>query len=253
VQQLIERLEVELDDVTEVEVAIVGGELSIAEGDGPLRLQAEVLDGPPVAVDCSGGVVRIRHQDRTLGGLIVRRMRANVRLRVPTGTPVRAAVVSADMLLDGLTGPVSANTVSGDVTATALTGSVQLRTVSGDVGLQHVDGTLSANSVSGDVTISDGRLTDLFVRTVSGDVMADLEWAPESNAEVATVSGDAVLRVPSSSGLHFDASTLAGDLRCDLPLVVDRADRRHLIGIAGNGSSRFVARTTSGDVTVLAR
>ena len=252
-QQLIERVEIELDDVSEVEVALVAGELSIAEGDGPLRLDAEVLDGPALDVSKDGGRVRIRHHEHGLQGVIVKRLRANVRLRVPKGTPVQADVVSAEVLLDGLTGTVSARAVSGDVTGTALTGETDLRTVSGDIGLKLVDGSFRIGTVSGDITISDGRLTGLSATSVSGDVMADLEVAPESRTTVTTVSGNVVLRLPGAAGVGIDLRTLSGDLRCELPLVVDRAGRRHLSGTAGNGSAAISATTTSGDVALLGR
>ena len=252
-----DRLELELDDIHEVDVRIVGGEISItaggAEATTTVRVEVDVLKGPDVEVTVEDGVLVVQHQPpRSLGSLFGAgpSMQASVTLLVPERTDVRARAVSGDVFVAGIRASSSISTVSGRITATGLDGEVGLRTVSGDIDVQGVAGTVRVNAVSGDLTISGGAADEVSVRSVSGDLTLDFDEAPD--VDCTTVSGDVAARFPSDAGLDVDAITVSGRLESGFPDVLDSGKRR-LRGRIGDGGRRLSVRTTSGDVTVLRR
>lgn len=251
-----DRLELELEDVHEVDVRLVGGEVSITacgRESTSVRLEVEVLRGPDVEVDVVEGVLVVAQQPvKTLGALLNGDLavRANVTLIVPEGTDVRARTVSGDVFVAGIRSSSSLTTVSGRITATALDGEVGLRTVSGDIVVQGVDGSVRANAVSGDVTISGGAPSEVTARSVSGELTLDFDGVPD--VDCTTVSGDVAVRLPSHAGVDVDAVTVSGRLESGFPDALE-SGRRRLRGRIGDGGRRLSVRTTSGDVTVLRR
>ena len=251
-----DRLELELEGIHEVDVRIVGGEVSITAGareTTSVRLEVEVLKGPDVEVGCDGGVLVVQHQPiRSLGGLLNGDLsvRANVSVIVPEGTEVRARAVSGDVFVGGIRSSSSLTTVSGRITATGLEGEVGLRTVSGDIDVQGVEGTVRVNAVSGDVTISGGAPDEVSARSVSGELTLDFDGVPD--VDCTTVSGDVAVRFPADAGLDLDAVTVSGRLESGFPDLLESGKRR-LWGRIGDGGHRLSVRTTSGDVTVLRR
>lgn len=251
-----DRLELELDEVDEVDVRIVGGEVSITAGSSAattVRLEVEVARGPHVDVEIGEGVLAVQHQPvRSLGGLLNGDLsvRATVSVIVPENTDVRVRTVSGDVFVGGIRASCSLSTVSGRITATALDGEVGLRSVSGDIDVQGVAGIVRANAVSGDVTISGGTPDEVTARTVSGELALDFDEAPD--VDCTTVSGDVAVRLPASAGVDLDAVTVSGRLQSGFPDLLESGKRR-LRGRIGAGGRRLVARTTSGDVIVLRR
>jgi hypothetical protein len=252
-----DRLDLELDDVAEVDVRIIGGEVTVTAAGREttaVRLEVEVLRGPAVVVDVRDGVLVVEHQPvRSLGSLLSGEMggvRANVSVIVPEGTETRVRTVSGDVFVAGIRSTTSLTTVSGRITATGLDGDVGLRSVSGDIDVQGVGGAVRANAVSGDVTISGGSPVEVTARAVSGELTLDFDEVPD--VDCTTVSGDVAIRLPADADVDVDAVTVSGRLESGYPDALD-ASKRHLRGRIGDGGRRLSVRTTSGDVTVLRR
>ena len=251
-----DRLELELDGIREVDVRIVGGEVSITAGareSTAVRLEVEVTRGPDVEVEADGGVLAVQHQPlRSVGSLFNGDLSvgAIVSVIVPEGTEARVRTVSGDVFVGGIRSSTSLTTVSGRITATALDGEVGLRTVSGDIDVQGVDGTVRANAVSGDVTISGGSPDEVTARSVSGELTLDFDDVPD--VDCTTVSGDVAVRLPADADVDFDAVTVSGRLESGFPDALE-AGKRRLRGRIGDGGPRLSVRTSSGDVTVLPR
>ena len=251
-----DRLELELDDIREVDVRIVGGEVSITAGAREatsVRLEVEVLKGPDVEIDAEDGVLSVQHQPvKSLGGLLSGDMavKAIVSVIVPEGTETRVRTVSGDVFVGGIRSASSLTTVSGRITATGLDGEVGLRTVSGDIDVQGIEGTVRANAVSGDVTISGGAPDEVTARSVSGELTLDFDEVPD--VDCTTVSGDVAVRLPADADVDVDAVTVSGRLESSFPDALE-AGKRRLRGRIGEGGRRLSVRTTSGDVTVLRR
>jgi DUF4097 and DUF4098 domain-containing protein YvlB len=252
-----DRLDLELEGIDELDVRIVAGEVTVTarSGDeGGVRLEVEVLRGPPVEVDVRDGRLLVEHQpvktwSSLLSGSI--NVEANVSVVVPEGTETRVRTVSGDVLVAGVRSSTSVSTVSGRITATALEGEVGLRTVSGDLEVQGVGGSVRTNAVSGDLTISGGDPVELTARAVSGDITLDFDAVPD--VDCTTVSGDIAVRLPADAALEVDAVTVSGRLESSYPDAMDGGKRRLRGSIGGGGRRRLTVRTTSGDMILLRR
>jgi DUF4097 and DUF4098 domain-containing protein YvlB len=220
------------------------------------KLAAEVS----VSVDRVGGRMEVhveypprsvsRHTHVEVFGEDMTRRRAEVDLvvYVPTGTPTRVETRSADLTVDGTSGPLEFGTTSGDVDIEKHAGTISVRstsgdlsgkqvegdldmsTTSGDMEVEHVGGTLRFDSTSGDLeaTDVDGSVT---VRTVSGDVVtrraggAVLVTTTSGDVSVKNVPGDVTIRTASgdvttaviSAMKHIAIVTTSGGVNLTLP------------------------------------
>jgi len=245
-------IRVELPRVVEAHVRITGGEIAVTAANGPARLHVEVAAGDPAVVTVEGGVLIVRHEPATwLANIGTRRTEAVVTLTVPPETPVVLSSVSGDIVAAGLQAGLSATAVSGGITATDVSGSINLKAVSGEIEAQPVTGDLTLNTVSGDVTVA-GDVSDITGRSVSGDLTFDLSRSPR--AEVTTVSGEVLMRVPADASLRVDFTTMSGNLDSAFP-VLGTSGKRHLAGVVGGGDGgpSVEVRTMSGDIALLRR
>ncbi|HEX2850555.1 MAG TPA: DUF4097 family beta strand repeat-containing protein [Acidimicrobiales bacterium] len=248
-----DRIDLELGQVREVRIRIIGGDASITVAPGPVRVEGEVVEGEPLEVELTDGILVVEQPTpRPILGLVGgARATCTVAVTVPDVEAVSVATVSADVVLGGVAGRVETSTVSGTQTLTGLRGDLSIRTVSGQVEAQRLDGTLTANAVSGALTVAGGLLDRLTARTVSGDLTFDLDAVPDGS--LTSVSGDIALRVPDGRGVELDVTTVSGRLDSAFPLVGEDRGRRHLRGRVGDGSRRLAVRTTSGDFALLRR
>lgn len=253
-----DHIELDLAEVDEVDVRVVGGEVNVtgtaAPAGGPVRVEVDVHQGPDSSLSLRDGRLVIDHQPvRSLADLLggSRGIAAIVTLAVPEDTLVRIRGVSAAIFVGGIRAGTSITTVSGRVTATGLDGDVDLKTVSGEVEVQGVGGTVRVNAVSGDATISGGAPEEITARSVSGDLTFDLGSVPD--ADCTSVSGDVTLRLPADAGVDLEVVSVSGRLETTFPADRLDAGRRRLRGPIGGGGRRVAVRTTSGDVTVLRR
>ena len=252
-----DRLDLELERIDELDVRIVAGEVTVTARsgeEGGVRLEVEVLRGPPIEVDVHHGRLVVEHQPvKTWSSLLSGSLNveANVSVLVPEGTDTRIRTVSGDVFVAGVRSSTSVSTVSGLITATGLDGEVGLRSVSGDLDVQGVGGTVRTNAVSGDLTISGGDPVELTARAVSGDITLDFDAVPD--VDCTTVSGDVAVRLPSDAALEVDAVTVSGRLESSYPDALDAGKRRLRGSIGGGGKRRLTVRTTSGDMILLRR
>src|SRR5690349_22900601 len=119
-----------------------------------------------VSVDRVGGrmEVHVEYPPRTVSstthvevfGEDVTRRRAEVDLvvYVPTGTPTRVETRSADLSVDGTTGPLEFGTTSGDAEIEKHAGPVSIRSTSGDVTGKQCEGDLDMSTTSGDLDVA---------------------------------------------------------------------------------------------------
>jgi hypothetical protein len=141
-----ERLEISLEDVHDVQIKVVGGDVAVTTAPGPVTLDIHVQSGPPVEVVHEHEQLRIAYPEWPLSGLrnliegwTGRKAAVSVALTVPDHTRVDVTTVSAPVVASGLAMPVHVNTVSGDVTLQGLTDGVDVKTVSGAVYAAGID------------------------------------------------------------------------------------------------------------------
>lgn len=246
-------LDLEFNRAEAVEITVVGGDVAVTAGVGPVRVRGVVVRGEPLDVRLEGGRLTIQHElSRALVARIIEGTspEAVVEVVAPPETEVRVRTVSAAVVVAGFRARPTLASVSGRITASDV-GGLTVSTISGVVEAQSVVGPLAANAVSGDVSISGGRLEGTTVKTVSGEVLIDVDGIGPST--ITAISGSVALRLPEDTAAVLEAGTLNGRLDCAFPLADTVSTRRRLAGAIGGGGPELRCRTVSGDVAVLRR
>lgn len=156
---------------------------------------------------------------------------------------------SGDVNVGGAEGDVTLDTGSGDVNVSGVNGDkLSVDTGSGAIRARQVSVTdLSLDTGSGDVEVSDMEADRIAVDTGSGAVALALQKMARSIA-VDTGSGDVTLRVPRSAGADISFETGSGGFDFeDLPVQLHKLEQGTYRGKLGDGGSRVVVETGSGD------
>lgn len=152
---------------------------------------------------------------------------SNLTIYMPKALRMKSIGVSTDMSLNNLHGGVEVRTVSGDISAKALTESIELNSVSGNIKSHELSGKISLAAVSGDIIDknSQGRLEiravsgevdtntkakEVFFNNVSGD--SELNLAEITELRIRTVSGNLVVKLSLNDKGLVKGSTVSGDL-----------------------------------------
>jgi len=254
-----------------------------ARGWGAAEKVRRLEAGPPIAQ--SGSSIRIgKIEDETLR----RNVSISYELQVPADTRLESGTGSGDVMVEGILGPATAATGSGNVRFSDIEGEAQATTGSGDVVLDALDsgvrattgsgnihgkglrGKLALHTGSGDVMVEQSNPEDVRVQTGSGNVhiagvtgrltaetgSGDLivQGRPEGAWRLSAGSGNLRLELPRSLGYELDAETSSGEIRVDVPIVLQGGVNRHRIhGTVGGGGVVISAETGSGDIVVESR
>lgn len=241
--------------------------------DAKAQLEAIVIDATE-----AGGRVEVRTMVRGR----VKHMGAWVdyTVQVPYGTAVSARTLGGDVKVSKVKGEVQIESANGAVEASGTPRLVRVKTLSGDVLVTDSGSAngLSVSTVSGRLVTRGLKARSIELATISGDLL--MANTTCERAQVRTVSGtldflgpllkggryeftshagDVRLKLTGSPGFELFAKTFSGDVRSDLPLVVEPADpdlppgvpeRRDVRGTFGDGSALLLVKTFSGSVTV---
>ncbi|HUP90874.1 MAG TPA: DUF4097 family beta strand repeat-containing protein [Solimonas sp.] len=134
-------------------------------------------------------------------------------VRVPVGARLELEGVSSDIAVQGVRGAVQASSVSGDVHLSVASSEVTAQSVSGDVTLRAPSRNTKLNSVSGDVHAT-GLRDRITIETVSGSVQLDAQSV--SDLDVKSVSGDFNLDLALDAAPKVTAETLSGEIELAL-------------------------------------
>lgn len=259
VWKISDELSVDLAEVTKVVVKMVAGDLTVtAEPSSHIDVRRD--SGAEVTVELRNGTLFVSQPEPEIAPLTRfikyltenRRHRCTVAITAPPSVNIDLTTVSADIVASGFQGGSKIKSVSGDVTLAALKNSVDVKTVSGDVEAQHIVADLKLKTVSGDVVVVDGESRALDAKTVSGDVLLDLDLDPSGTYDISTVSGDVSVRTTAEPNVAVDATTVSGKLVSDFGLGWDgNPGRKHITETIGDGGARLWVKTVSGDLRVL--
>lgn len=246
--------------------------------DTPQKRLDDTISNPPV--EQRGDTIRI--------GKEVSRMR-NVsiayKIQVPRDTEVNATVASGAQTIRGVRGPVKVQAASGSIRVEKIERDAQLSTASGaisasDIGsevrvksasgtvtvantrgdvivdalagiirISHPGGRIEADTASGEVNI-EGATSDVKAHAASGRVSVKGNPGADSYWELKTMSGTVQLGVPASANLHLSAEATSGEIRTDIPIVVEEQGRHSLRAHMGSGGGRVDVHTVSGEIRV---
>jgi hypothetical protein len=249
----------DFDDVTELNVRLIGGTVAVLGSDDRPSLAVSELSGRPLLVSHEGGVLTVSYEslswDGLLGLLSPRKDCATVTITVPTECPIKLGVLSAAAVVAGLHSGAAVRGMSGDVTLDGVTGDISAETVSGEVAACDLDGEIRFKSMSGGLTLAGGSAESLAVDTVSGQVTADVALSSGGSVHVSTMSGDVTLRLPADSDARVRLQSTSGAVRTEFEtLRTVKAPASHTVsGNVGAGTGHVSVTTMSGAVTLLRR
>ena len=257
-----------VDGMPRLRVQNVSGETAVRVGDdGQVRVIARkrvkggsadrakrLLENVEVRIEQKGNDIFVEphlyEQERSWLDLFRgKRFRVDFEITVPRETAVNAQTVSGDLDLNGTRGPARVESVSGDVNIEDVQGPMRIKSVSGDVQCTDYVGSVEGSSVSGDVDIR-GRVHACELHTVSGDISIDLE--PEvggRESRLKTISGDVEVGLLTSSCI-CEYHTASGNLEVEAHARIMREGRKDRTVIIGDGQSRLLVKTVSGDLTI---
>src|SRR5256714_1143597 len=180
------------------------------------------------------------------GALTIRGVRGPVKVQAASGT-IRVEKIERDVQLTTLSGTVSATDIGNDVRVSSASGSVTVSNARGDVRVNATSGIISvsnpggrieADTASGEVEIH-GAAKDVKAHAASGRVFVQGNPGADNYWELRTVSGAVQLGVPASANLHLSAEAVSGEIRTDIPIVIEEQGKHSLRAHMGTGAGRL--------------
>jgi hypothetical protein len=249
----------DLEEIQRVVVRIVAGEVTVTTGDTS-HIDVRRESGDEVHVEFQNGTLFVSQPDPDAAPLdrffrmisSGRRHRCTVAIVAPPSARVQVSTVSAPTVISGFDGGTDVNTVSGEITLSHLSGELDAKTVSGDIAAKGIAAGIKLKSVSGDIDVVDGSCRWVDAKSVSGDVLLDLDLDPQGTYDVTTVSGTVSLRTTAEPDLSVDATSVSGHLVSDFGLGWEsRPGRKNVSETIGSGGARLWVKTVSGGIRVL--
>lgn len=256
------------DPVRELRVRVVAGRVDVVasdDADAGAVVEIAAVRGRPLEVSWREGALDIGHPqlrwdsllDR-VRGVLTREDEVEVTVTVPRQLALSLGTVAADGFVSGTSGTADVRTVSGTLVLDGLRGAVTARTVSGRIDVRDHEGSFHGDSVSGSLTVQGTHIPRLHGKTVSGEIGVDLRALPAGATrtpatvlDVTTVSGDVTVRVPDGAGYDVSAKSVSGHVVAGTSRLGGSPGQRGGRLRDGDGAVRLVARTVSGDVTLL--
>jgi DUF4097 and DUF4098 domain-containing protein YvlB len=244
----------------------------------PQQRLDETLSHPPV--EQRGSTIRIGKDLANLHNI-----RIAYSIQVPHDTEIDSSLTSGTQTIRSVRGPLKAtaasggirvqqierdaqvSTFSGSIDAADVGDNVRASTKSGSIDIANARGDVQASVLSGSIQISkpggrvdaetasgaigvQGATSDVKARTKSGLLLIQGNPGENSFWEVKTASGAVKLIVPSGSNFHLSAQAVSGEIRTDIPIVIEEQDKHSLRARVGNGGSRIEVHTVSGEIRI---
>jgi DUF4097 and DUF4098 domain-containing protein YvlB len=199
---------------------------------------------------------------------------SNLAIKVPEGSSIDVATVSADIEIAGVYGELEATAVSGDidleifaakVEAESVSGDIDARgdgngsdielvSVSGDITTVRLAGEVQLEAVSGDIELMDGSLDDASVETVNGDIEFEASLRKSGEVAIETVNGTIDVDFVGDVSAEFEIETFNGRIRnCFGPepeRVSKYAPGYELNFTEGGGDGRVSIATMNGNLNL---
>jgi hypothetical protein len=249
--------------------------------DSPDKRLSELLANPPI--EQHGATIRIGEEMRRLRNVSVSYM-----IEVPHETEIASRVLSGAQDIQNVRGPVKAEAASGSIHASHIDQLTQLSTLSGTIRADNIGDDIRANSASGSVTVSDikgdvrisalsgstqvtkpggrvdastasgsvdvqGAISDVKAHAASGRVNVQGNPGASSYWDLKTASGSVQLGVPANASFHLAAEAISGEIKADIPIMVEEQGKHSLRARVGSGNGgRVEVHTVSGEIRLRA-
>jgi DUF4097 and DUF4098 domain-containing protein YvlB len=246
--------------------------------DKPQKRLNDIVSNPPV--EQRGDTIRIGKDMSRMSNLSI-----FYTIQVPRDTEVSSNLASGAQTIRGVRGPVKAQsasgsiraenierdaqltTISGSVSATDIGDDVRISTASGNVDISNIKGDVHAKAMSGVIRVYKpgarveaeagsgeveihGAAADVQAHAGSGRVSVQGNPGADNFWELKTLSGGVQLGVPASANLHLSAEATSGEIRTDIPIVVEEQGKHSLRAHMGSGGGRVDVHTVSGEIRV---
>lgn len=249
-------------------VSVYSGRVNVVGGSGStVRIRGTVERGDMDLRARPGSVTISTQPDGPRGG------RADLDITVPTGTRVvlegfsapfavrgvkgeaKVESLSGSIVVSDAIGKVSVSTVSGSIEVSQVKGDVRAEAVSGRLDLNGIEGDIEGESVSGRVWMTRANARSVRAETVSGSIGYSGTFDPAGNYVFKSHSGRLTMGLPAGAGATVSLETFSGNVDSDFPVTLESGTTRsgHESKFEfriGNGRSRIVAETFSGDIRI---
>ncbi len=193
-------------------------------------------------------------------------------IHVPERSAVNVGTVSADVLVQDVSGSQTLNTVSGDIESEAYAADIEIETVSGDVAVQgdgketnarintvsgdidaeQLGGDIMAGTVSGDINVLNGTFKRARLNTTNGDMVFHASLGNDGRFDAETINGEVDIQFQRKISAKFEIETFNGDIRnCFGPEPVRTSEYTpglELYFSEGDGDGWVTIKTLNGDV-----
>jgi len=175
---------------------------------------------------------------------------ANIDVSGMENDKLTASSVSGDVEVKATSQRVSIESVSGDVEFNGQTKRISAESVSGDINLSGISGEITATTVSGDMDVHAGSIDGAKFETVSGDIMVSGELSANARLTAESMSGDAIIVLPSGQEGLFKAQSFSGRIYSDFGSVqhAKHGPGSHLKHMAGSGGAEVRVESFSGNI-----
>jgi DUF4097 and DUF4098 domain-containing protein YvlB len=206
---------IEVPHDTEISSTVVSGSQTIRDVRGPVNAQG------------ASGSIKVEHVER------------DVQMTTANGS-VEAADIGDDVHASSASGGITVSNAKGDIRANSLNGSTQIIKPGGRVDVDSASGTIDVQ----------GANFDVKAHGVSGAVTVQGDPGEHGYWDLKTVSGTVQVSVPANANFRFSAEAISGEIRTDIPIVIEEQGKHSLRAHVGNGGGRVEVHTVSGEIHV---
>ena len=246
--------------------------------ENPQKRLDDIVSDPPT--EQRGDTIRIGKDFSRM-----RNVSITYKIQVPHDTEVDATVASGAENIRDLRGPVKVRSASGSINVEKIDRDTQLSTASGTISAESIGGDVQVSSASGNVTITNnkgdarvhvasgvirisqpggrvegsttsgeveiqGAANDVTAHSLSGRVYVQGNPGTQGYWSLKTASGGVQISVPPSANFHLSAEAVSGDIRTDVPIVVEERGKHSLRARMGSDGGRVEVRTVSGEIRI---
>jgi DUF4097 and DUF4098 domain-containing protein YvlB len=191
-------------------------------------------------------------------------LETNLQLTVPEETELQLTTETGLIYVEQVMGDMSLESVAGDVHLKEVSGYIIVKTTAGSLVCTQCAGKLDFNSVSGSAQLLQPALTNVSLRTTTGNILFDGDFIRTGLYSMKSGKGTVEVRFSGNDSFDLKAQTAVGtvDNRAAAYLKPDsHGGARHiaskfthgLFGTVGQGLAKVELSSYSGTIRILKR